>query len=311
MLNDVCFMKNGKRIHYIYKIHFLCGYPSGRYYIGRHWHDGDLSRDHYAGSGAFCDAYFKKYGKKNGITYIKEILEINPNHKINLRREKFWVGTLYKDDPLCMNMIPGGVDSSEAAKFKRRKVDQYDLDGNYITTFESQSQAAAAVNVPRSLISNCCRRVWSTAAGYIFRYHGDKLTAEDLNRGKHYVKHPVIQLDLNGNKIAEYESVIEASRSTGFSEGSISRCANGWIKKSCGYIWKYKTDQKRNIVREYSNSKRVFKISANDKSILKIYDSIGKAAKDLGLASTNIRKRCWSRKITDGYYLTFDEPCQN
>lgn len=47
-------------IYYIYKIHFLCGFPSGRYYIGKHKHTGDLSNDKYAGSGSFCKAYFKK-----------------------------------------------------------------------------------------------------------------------------------------------------------------------------------------------------------------------------------------------------------
>ena len=52
-------------IHYIYKIHFLCGYPSGRYYIGRHSHRGKtLDNDKYTGSGNFCKDYFKQYGKK-------------------------------------------------------------------------------------------------------------------------------------------------------------------------------------------------------------------------------------------------------
>ena len=66
-------------IFYIYKIHFLCGFPSGRYYIGKHKHPNDLKTDTYTGSGNFCKAYFKKYGKQEGITYIKEILEINQN----------------------------------------------------------------------------------------------------------------------------------------------------------------------------------------------------------------------------------------
>lgn len=34
-------------IYYIYKIHFLCGFPSGRYYIGNHKHSGSLSNDKY------------------------------------------------------------------------------------------------------------------------------------------------------------------------------------------------------------------------------------------------------------------------
>ena len=45
--------------YYIYKIHFLCGFPTGRYYIGKHIHYGTLDTDKYAGSGNFCKAYYK------------------------------------------------------------------------------------------------------------------------------------------------------------------------------------------------------------------------------------------------------------
>lgn len=31
--------------YYIYKIHFLCGFPTGRYYIGKHIHYGTLDTD--------------------------------------------------------------------------------------------------------------------------------------------------------------------------------------------------------------------------------------------------------------------------
>ena len=45
--------------YYIYKIHFLCGFPTGRYYIGKHIHYGTLDTDKYAGSENFCKAYYK------------------------------------------------------------------------------------------------------------------------------------------------------------------------------------------------------------------------------------------------------------
>lgn len=82
--------RKGQKFYYIYKIHFLCGFPSGRYYIGKRTYQGvEISRDRYTGSGNFCEAYFKKYGKTEGETFIKEILEINPSKKINDDREKF------------------------------------------------------------------------------------------------------------------------------------------------------------------------------------------------------------------------------
>ena len=83
------------KFFYIYKIHFLCGYPSGRYYIGKRTYRGsEIKNDPYTGSGNFCKSYFKKYGEISGVTYIKEILEINPSNKINLKREKILIGDL-------------------------------------------------------------------------------------------------------------------------------------------------------------------------------------------------------------------------
>jgi len=50
----------------------------------------------------------------------------------------------------------------------------------------------------------------------------------------------VIQLDLNGNFIAEWGSTAEIQRKLGFDSSAIARCCRGEYKKSNGYIWKYK-----------------------------------------------------------------------
>ena len=81
--------RNKKKFHYIYKIHFLHGFPSGRYYIGKRSYYGyDINQDYYLGSGRFCSSYFDVYGKVAGESYIKEILEINPSKEINAKREE-------------------------------------------------------------------------------------------------------------------------------------------------------------------------------------------------------------------------------
>lgn len=128
------------KIFYIYKIHFLCGFPAGRYYIGKHTHRAKtLKNDHYTGSGDFCLKYFNKYGKQEGITYVKEILEINPDDKTNSNREAIIIGDLWKTDKLCMNMRPGGNGGAiPGVSFprpkQRKKVNQYTKDGVFIKT---------------------------------------------------------------------------------------------------------------------------------------------------------------------------------
>ena len=50
---------------------------------------------------------------------------------------------------------------------------------------------------------------------------------------------PIMQLDLNGDIIRRYPSVMQAQRETGFSNGWIGDCLRGRRKTYKGYLWKY------------------------------------------------------------------------
>ena len=64
-------------------------------------------------------------------------------------------------------------------------------------------------------------------------------------RRKHFrvATTPIIQYDINGEKIAEYNSIIEASQITGINKSSIESglSRNGYCR---GYFWKYKYSRK-------------------------------------------------------------------
>ena len=49
----------------------------------------------------------------------------------------------------------------------------------------------------------------------------------------------VVQYDMTGNKIAEYESMREAERQTGVRAGNISGCCLGYFHTAGGFTWKY------------------------------------------------------------------------
>lgn len=57
--------------------------------------------------------------------------------------------------------------------------------------------------------------------------------------GRHHSK-PVFQFTKEGQFVAEYSSIVEASRQTGIDKGSISHCLTGWSKLAGGFIWRYK-----------------------------------------------------------------------
>ena len=51
---------------------------------------------------------------------------------------------------------------------------------------------------------------------------------------------PILQFSKDGEFIAEYPSIREASRQTGCNNSHIGSCCKGERKSTGGYIWKYK-----------------------------------------------------------------------
>ena len=55
---------------------------------------------------------------------------------------------------------------------------------------------------------------------------------------RHYTR-AVKQYDLQGNLIAKYKTILEASKATGVNTAGIGGACRGTYKKSGGYIWRY------------------------------------------------------------------------
>lgn len=251
--------KKINKIYYIYKIHFLCGFPAGRYYLGKHVHRArSLKNDHYTGSGDFCFRYFAKYGAEEGITYIKEILEINPDAKTNADREKVIIGDLWKTDPLCMNLRPGGEGGAIPGKSiprpqYRKKVNQYTKDGVFVKTWDSLIDAErnfAKRNSPfdsGSTIRAAIRGLNSYGFGFQWRYYEGNTNniPPGPGRKKQECLH-VYQYDLDGNFIKEWDSAREAA--IGIGKPKMRRNIQAICKKgkgsAAGYQWAYSPKEK-------------------------------------------------------------------
>lgn len=65
--------------------------------------------------------------------------------------------------------------------------------------------------------------------------HGTAITRRVSSRSK-----AVLQYDLEGNLIKEWKSAKEVERILGYSNVGISQCCRGLLKKSKGYIWRFK-----------------------------------------------------------------------
>ena len=292
-----------KTIYYIYKIHFLCGFPTGRYYIGRHTHHGTLDTDKYAGSGNFCKAYFKKYGKQEGITYLKEILEINPSYAINKTREDYYIGDKYKSDPLCMNLVAGG-EGEKPNDYSKKGVIQYDLNGNKLYEYDSQLEAASALGLSSSCgISACCLRKTKSAAGYYWTF-SDETLPENL-KTHHVPNHRrVIQYNKDGIQVAKFNSAMDASQRTNIHIESIYMSCNKRRYSGGKYIWRWEDDPLS--LSELHNHKYWGKVPILqydlDGNYIQTFDSLRTAAKAVGASWQSIQRVCMGkRKTTHGY----------
>lgn len=129
-----------------------------------------------------------------------------------------------------------GYNSDEGGGFKKT-VYQYDvIDGKLVNEYSCLTDAGNAVNATKQCISRACLSVNNIYNGFYwsYEYNVPFSPAEDSRRKN------VFQLSVDGELLAEYKSVAEASEQTGLSKTCISRVCRGERKYSGGYIWKYK-----------------------------------------------------------------------
>lgn len=94
------------KYYYTYKITLLKGSLAGHYYFGQHT-TSNLN-DGYAGSGRKITDYYKKYGKIEHQTYIKEIIAFYNNLDELNNAEAELIGDKYDTDNMCLNLKAGG-----------------------------------------------------------------------------------------------------------------------------------------------------------------------------------------------------------
>ena len=118
---------------------------------------------------------------------------------------------------------------------------------------------------------------------------------------KNIRKCPVVQMDLNGNKVSEYESIAEAGRKTDIDPRYIIRCCKKDIIKTHGFMWRYKEEENwEPTVRK--SCKSIQKIDPRTGNVIKIYSSMKDAIKENNISSHKILRDAISRReVCNGY----------
>lgn len=123
----------------------------------------------------------------------------------------------------------------------KKTINQYNLNGDLITSFISIGEASEKTGIPKSSISDVCQKKpkYKTAGGYVWRYSGEPFSLEYDNPAEHLRKE-ICQYNKKGELLSEYESISKAHEKTNIPVGSISQCCNKKLKTAGGYIWRFK-----------------------------------------------------------------------
>lgn len=231
---------------------------------------------------------FLKYGLEH---FSFEILEKCPKDLLN-SREMFYIekfDTFHNG----YNMTIGG----DGYRGVGRKINQYDLEGNYIKTWESIVDAEHKYGNNNSAIHAACIGKNKTAYNFQWRYFGDK-PPEKLVYDCFI---PVTAYDLNGDFIKDFPSEVEAAEFAKVSKATISFCLCGNGRSAGGYQWTRKGD---NSPGRYKKCDTLSVIQYNLEGVfLNKFSSVQEASEFSGVSKAMIYESC--RKSTDrgGNYL--------
>lgn len=258
---------------------------SGKKYIGQTVSPKKRHLEHFRSSRhkVPCSVFGKAIKKHGANRFNYRVLEvIKCKSKIELKleldeREQFHIAWRHsKTDRYGYNVSSGGSmwGSSEA---NRKKVDMFDLQGNYIRTYESLRAANDDFGFWAPItIRHACNHVQATAGGYIWAWHGEKpVIPSNPNR--------VYAYDTDGKFVGEYESGPDAYRKLGICSVSINKAIHTKRLLAGGYYWRsYKED-----VLPLSDCPDAVYAYDMDGNFIKGFTSLRKAAEYIGDKNTS------------------------
>lgn len=260
-----------------YKI-YMHLFPNGKRYIGMTMKSIESRRRSGYGHNKYMTNAILKYGWDNikhiilceGLTKTeaetKEV-EFISKYKSNIREYGYNIanggnssGMVSEETKKIMSKKAKGKNNPMYGVIGRNhpkavSVNQYDLNGNHIKTWDCMLDIERELGITMKSISQNCRGKCKSIGGYQWRYYkGDtndiqpyKIKSQKgkcnpmygVIGDKNKRSKPVGQYSLEGEIIRTFDSMTIASKETGISIQSISACCVGSAKTGKGYIWKY------------------------------------------------------------------------
>lgn len=289
--------------------------PNGKIYIGQTHQT--LEQRFKRGAGYNNCPHFKNAIAKHGWENFKhielitglskemaDIVEIALIEKYNTRYDEFGYNMAYGG-----TLIP-----------RTKKAYQYDIDGNFIKSYQSLIVAAHNCNISRLRpyvylyddIFHSCGYLWT------LNYYGLKIDKNILDKvlwristhGEQERCRKVYQYDTNYNLIAAYKSSRDAAEHT--------RIRQNYIRNACehynvygGYIWSYE-QLDEDLINKYESilkcDPKILYQYSSDGELVNTYTSQTEAAKSIGANGTCGISACCNgnRLVSSGFVWSYE-----
>lgn len=191
--------------------------------------------------------------QKNGNGYVGCPIFFRAIQKYNFKNFKYQILGEFKIEDLDQKEIefikkyntlqPNGynIQKGGAEEYKRikhgTKINQFDLDGNFIKQYSSVAQAAEDNNTIYQAISAVLSKKRKQHNGYIYRYDNEEKPLPVQVKHTHGKK--TAQYDLEGNLLNIFDSATQAGKSLGKDGRNIRSVCDGKRQSAYGFKWKY------------------------------------------------------------------------
>ena len=292
--NNIFYLRPKKGYGFIYKYTS----PNGKSYIGQTINNlATRAKNPVSGIGyKKCSLFWKAIQKYQFINFKIEILEEVEIKQLN-QREKFYISQYNTLAPNGYNLTIGGDIG--------KTVDVYvysSQNGEFLEHYNSISDASLMTGVPIETISTILSNKNNRKIAHNLTFSKifcEKIDILNLSRNNY---RNVYVYNLEGKLLYEFKTIVEASKKLRISESTIRRHLND-KKQSCGYYFRETKDKITPITKIDKLGKKVCQIDPNTYMVIKVYNSLAAAAREVGLSSSSAITRAINRNgKAKGYY---------
>lgn len=197
-----------------------------------------------------------------------------------------------------------------------REVNEYTIDGEYLNTYSSSTEAAKTTGVPLNSIRNCCSGVIKICkkSSRIFLYREDDieermaiLDAHMIEKNNKGLSKVVDEYSLNGRILMVYESQKQAAKVNHYSSVMIGKCCRGEVPFLGKSVFLYHGDSFKDRLPAIREQQRLDKLKRKRERPIDIYSLKGEylagypseseAYRATGISIAEINRCCREKRL--------------